>query len=593
MQRLAVKVFWDAGPAMGISFIDGVTDALVARTICLLNGRIDNLRQVAAQVNCRPNLGAEATLIEAWRKWGVDCASKMIGEFAFVIVDGASRTVYSASDHIGIRCAYYWRRREQIVVGFSMDAVRRLVDPMPRPDEAEVMAFVLGLCDQSERTVYADVTRLQGGHWMSVDQTRLRCERYWNPAFGESGIHRDLGECAEGLREVFKTAVSDRFSAYPRVGSMLSGGLDSSSIVAMARMLAAPNGDEVSAYAGVFPGLSDRAPRSDERPWMRAVSAQGGLRYREVALDSVSLLENSGWQHEELDSHPNLYLELEIFRLAAADGISAVCSGNDGDTVVGYGFNRLYYLLMDLRLVEFCRQVTALRRLRGKRYRRIVWQFGLSPVLQKLTGRSGRIDNIDLIGGPIGAPVNRARAVELGLPTRIIAQAREDARWYDSEGELTVAVLKCAQTRRVLGLLRKAGEISGVAVVLPFMDRRVIEYCIGLPDAVRLSGGYDRAVMREAMRGILPDEVRQRWRKQDISLNATEAFLERDLVRARAWILDSERHLAPYYDMRALETLLTRISTERRMEQRELFVAFNAAVLAAWLGRVGTRGRLD
>ncbi|HEY4597505.1 MAG TPA: asparagine synthase-related protein, partial [Thermoanaerobaculia bacterium] len=203
----------------------------------LLDGRLDNRPELIARLS--PAKGLEASdaeiLLAAYLEWGDACVDRLLGDFAFAIWDAGRRRLLCAVDPLGIKPLHY--AQVGSLICFASDAVQVLRHPAV-PDgynEVEIAAYLAGGCEDPERSFFAAVHKLGPGRRLVVEKGGLRAERYWSPAPEEIRYPRDE-DYVDRFRELLQRAVTDRMrGAGSFVGIAMSGGLDSTSVAALAQ----------------------------------------------------------------------------------------------------------------------------------------------------------------------------------------------------------------------------------------------------------------------------------------------------------------------------------------------------------------------
>lgn len=214
------------------------------------DARLDNRDELSASLNVSDRAVSDSTLILlAYDRWGDACPERLLGDFAFVIWDGRREALLCARDPMGVKPLYYHHQPNRLFAFASeIKALLCLAEIPRRLNEQRVADYLVPILEDMEATFFRDIVRLPPGHRLLLDSRGLALQRYWSldPA---REVRLDSDEAyAEAFRTLFTDAVRARLrSAYP-VGSLLSGGLDSSSITCAARSLIATNGGGTAAY---------------------------------------------------------------------------------------------------------------------------------------------------------------------------------------------------------------------------------------------------------------------------------------------------------------------------------------------------------
>jgi asparagine synthase (glutamine-hydrolysing) len=445
-------------------------------------------------------------------------------------------------------------------------------------------------------TFYRDILRLPAAHSITVDHGETQVRSYWSlDPSRELRLPSDEAY-AEAFREIFTEAVRYRLrSAFP-IGSTLSGGLDSSSIACVARdLLAAEGNGRLHTFSAIFPGLPEEdLPKIDERPYIEAVLAMGGFDPHYVEADCLSPLTDLDrvlWHEDGAFWAPNLYMHWALYGAARQQNVRTFLDGLDGDTTVSYGLGYFTELTRAGRWRTLVAEATALSKQPNSfPPRRIVWQYGLRPLMPESAVRAWRL----LRGRPratalAGKAINPVLAKRVGLAER--------ARTLGRNGHGPAYTARAAHWRGLTsGLIPYALELTDRAAAAfalearyPFFDRRLVEFCLALPAGQKLHQGWSRAIMRRAMAGILPQEVQWRFHKANLSPNFRRRLLDCERRTLDEVILHEPQIIQEYVDVSALRAAYHRYSSQPMQAGEDSLTIYGAMILALWLQRSSLR----
>ena len=498
-------------------------------------------------------------ILRAYLRWGEACPNHLLGDYAFAVWNARTRTLFCARDHIGARPLYYAETAQGIVFASAVEGVLAAPGVSDELDEATVAQYLTGLSLLSTtRTFFDSVRKLPPGYTLTVgcDPLRqgnaasrlpVRLERYWRPEAVPRARPASDDEYAEEFLALYARAVRDRLCGPDPVGVHLSGGLDSSSIAVLAARELRRQGRPSPLAFSWLPELGAAAPaptHAKEYALIDAVCAQEGLQVFHRALsvaDFVAILRRDG-AYPGIHVHPN---EEVVQRGAEARGVRVLLSGWGGDEGASFnGRGHLEHLLLSGRwgkLAAECRAGGAgARQILGCVLRLAV--PGLMLDLRRLRrgkprrARSGMLD-----------PAFRRRTKPRPEPV---------PRYPD---------VRCSQVRllqfphlsvRIEGWAA-SGARRGIEYRYPLLDRRLLEFALGLPPAQFRRGRWGRWLMRHALRTVLPPEVCWHASKTDPGRFASmrDAFFEAvPAIREELAVASPSR--AGYVDMaRLLESL--------------------------------------
>ena len=493
-----------------------------------LDGRVDNreeLRQAlrAAGYSLRSDSDAELVL-RAYACWGAACASRILGDFAFVVWDRRARQLVCGRDILGLRPFYYHLDGRTFRCGSELQQL--LVDPAvtPAPNEGMIGEYLASAITDLEETLYRGLLRLPPAHILIVRPDGIRKQRYWDGNLTKEIRYRRDAEYAEHFRAVFTDAVRLRLRSHRPVGAELSGGLDSSSVVCVAQALRG-NGQGpdsgLETFSLVFPGSScDESAYSQDvvRRWpVTAHTVRPPPYTRALCLAQVRR-----WR--DVPEYPNGMMSDSLRHLARQRGCRALLTGWGGDEwLTGHPLH-LADLLRQRRIAAMVRQLADDARLVGTgRIRdavRVLLTYGVWPLLPEsvrppIRWALGRPDVPPWIPPAFAKRIglrDRLHRGDRGSPAASLAQARA---FRDATGGTTVHVREIGE---------RQAAWCGLELRHPFYDRRVVEFGLQIPEEQRWRGAVTKFVLREAMTGVLPESVRQRRTKAEFSLPFVQAL---------------------------------------------------------------------
>jgi asparagine synthase (glutamine-hydrolysing) len=572
------------------------TQPLVHRTgafVLTADARIDNRDELIRELGPLRRDGAATDselILAAYDRWGRRCPEHLVGDFAFALWDDAKGHLFCARDHFGVKPFYYHHQPARLFAfATEIKGILALPGVPRRLNASRVADYLQWSFDDQEITFYTGIVRLPPAHTLVVNRERLTLQRYWSlDPEREVRLGSDRAY-AEAFMDVFTQAVQCRLrSAFP-VGSSLSGGLDSSSIVCTARDVLRR---QARPPLHTFSLLFDDLPECDESPFIDAVLDGGDLVPHRIRGDRLSPL-------EELDRYLtcedgaswvfNMCLHWAMHRSAAEHGVRVFLDGLGGDEVVCHGIGRLPELVRSGRLPELAVSVIRLGRHFGQPPMRILRRVAIRPLLPPAAlrlwaARRGRLPPAP--GPPRVRPlVASALAKRVGLEERL--------RHLDRARPAAPSTLRGSHYTALLDGINSAGfeSIDPVAAAFslepryPFYDRRLVEFCLALPGEQKLRWGWSRFILRQAMAGTLPERVRRRGGKTNLSAQFNEGFLAFERERIEAVVHGGTQTLAQFVDMEVLRELYRKYSTGERRQNAEL--VWHPVMLAVWLEHTG------
>ncbi len=524
------------------------------------DARIDNRDEVLRALglhDAEQSMTDAALIGRAWERWGERCLEHLHGDFAFALWDPVSRTLFCARDRMGVKPLYFHHGDEFFCAASEIEPLRALPSIAAEVDEIWVGDYLAGIFDDTARTFHAGIRRLPPAHLLLLREGRLDVRRYDRLDPEEAVRLSSDAEYAEAFLDHFTRAVRDRCAGPLGVAAALSGGLDSSSVVAVMRAVqgadAGPVGfpQPVRAFSIVF----DDVPASNERAFIESVVRLGGIEPSFIAGDAVSPLPDGDDMIASLGQPffaPNLFLHWEMFKAASSAGLGVWLDGLDGDTTVSHGMAYLPELARSGRWGTLRRELrgVAVHAGHGSAWRSLR-RTVLAPLVTAPLART-----VDALKGraPWGTmPIDRRFAARIGLRDRYAGQGASIARSRTLH-EDHVRRLEWGLHPFVLEMMDRAAAAHGIEPRYPFYDWRLIRFCCAIPSDQKLRDGWGRFVLRRAMQGLLPPDVQWRTSKGNPGPNFHRALrmFESDRIDG---MMNAPDPLAPYVDIDRLRAL--------------------------------------
>jgi asparagine synthase (glutamine-hydrolysing) len=235
-------------------------------SVCLVSDvRLDNRAELARELDLvhPEELADSSFLMAAWLRWGPSCLDHIIGGFAFAVWIPGRQELFAARDHSGERPLFYHRGEHFFALASMPKGLLALPGVFRGFDESRMVDWFGLLTPDWNKSLFAGISALPLGHWLKVTPGSFECRQYWHPSNAAPTRFKRDEEYPEALLEIFDRATEARLRTTKSVGSLLSAGLDCSSVTASAARLLAERGESLTAFTSVprpeFNGIS--------RPW--------------------------------------------------------------------------------------------------------------------------------------------------------------------------------------------------------------------------------------------------------------------------------------------------------------------------------------
>ncbi|HYD32784.1 MAG TPA: XrtA/PEP-CTERM system amidotransferase [Azospirillaceae bacterium] len=485
------------------------------RFVLVFNGEIYNFQGLMRELTTAGHVfrtrSDTEVIVHAWEEWGEKCVERLAGMFAFALWDAHRRTLFLARDRLGIKPLHYAELPGGTVL-FASEIKGLLEHPrLPRALDPLAVEDFFGLgYIPDPRTIYRSVRRLPPGHTLTIAPggDALEPRPYWDIAFAP---RHDLGEeeAAAELIEKLRAAVdSHRVSEVP-LGAFLSGGVDSSAMVAL---MAGMSADPVDACSIGF----DR-PDYDELEYARAVAGRFGARHHAERVDTgdFSLVDRLMGLYDEPFADSSALPTYRLCALARRH-VTVALSGDGGDELLA-GYRRYRLHVNEERVRRHLGP--AIRRplfgLLGAVYPKLAWApqpLRAKRTLQGLASDTaeGYLNIVALLRDDLRAalytPAFR-RELQGYHAVETFRRHLERAPTDDPLAQVQYLDLKTYLPADILTKVDRASMAHSLEVRVPLLDHTFVEWAATLPAALKLRGTEGKALFKKALEPLLPADI--------------------------------------------------------------------------------------
>jgi asparagine synthase (glutamine-hydrolysing) len=451
-------------------------------------------------------------ILRAYERWGERCPSHLLGDFAFAIWDASEQMLFAARDSLGTRELSYYIDDRVAIVSTTLLAILQHPWVESKINNNCLGAYLAGIYDRHEETLYDAIHYLIPAHALIVTADTFRIWRYWEIDPSRTLRYRDRKEYSQHFRELLVEVVRCRLRTNLPVGISLSGGLDSTTIAALSAILMDENpsrpteGRRLKTFSYVFNELTE----SDERRYIQPLVERYKLDAEFIPADDLWPLRNfAEWPSspEYILADSLTLLPAAIMAAAGRAGMRILLTGYNGDVL----FTGQNYWALDMlrhgRFRELAGTIAA--SYRSIDFRDSFFEFGLRRLIPASVAASYRkLKPRSILGISPGIDprfIARTDIMERLSPT--IPPGKWPPGMWQRYHTLTLS-----DNSQGPGAVRYQYNRQGVEHVLPYYDRRLIEFVMAVPAYILGMPDQDRLLHRETMEGILPDEIRLRQR---------------------------------------------------------------------------------
>lgn len=567
---------WDEGPVhLGhnrLSIID-LSDAAhqpmhYRRLTLIFNGEIYNYLELKKELEAKGHHFAthsdSEVLLNAYAEWGAECVTRFVGMWAFVIWDSEKKELFASRDRFGIKPFYYIHSNGSFFFASEMKTLKTV--PAFRNDinvNQVARGLQMGWLGYHDETYFTEIKALPAAHNLIYSDKGLSVQRYWDISAGSKSDLSFTDKC-DAFREAFSQSISIHLRSDVPVASCLSGGLDSSAIVSMVQHLNPEM--RYKSFSIYYEGKGD----VDERPFISEVIRK----YPNIETVYFSPTDNQiaesfhhALHHADVPVTGSSFIsQYFLMKLIADNGIKVVLDGQGADEYLG-GYMHSYYRLIGGMIQQ------------GK--------FGKALSLTKAVNHR------------LGSSVVKSAA---HLGKSMLAALRDEQQLYSLEfrnyypfmtnstgtpfhlqdvsgsrlDQFLYHLLFSTSLPSLLHYEDRNSMAFSIESRVPFLDHRLVEMAFGLSDDDRIHGTETKYVLRESLKGILPDAIYSRKDKKGFVTPGENKWLRGPLK----YLLDSDTAFPEFIDKTKANSIL---DDYRKGDNSKATLVWRLVVLRKWM----------
>jgi len=481
-------------------------------------------------------------ILHSYEEWGHECLSRFNGMWAFAIWDSRERKLFCSRDRFGIKPFYYFFDGKRLLVASEIKAILQADFVVRKPNNQTVFDYLaFALEDCTEDTFFDGIRQLRGGHYLEFHphERRFKIKRYYDVPLQHKLKGLSDEEYVRQFRELLEDSIQLRLISDVPLGTCLSGGLDSSSIVCVIDKLVREKGLKL-------PGMSDgqktfsarfREKEYDEGSFIDDVVRKTGVDAYHIYPSGEGLwktLPDLIWQQEEPFTHPCVYAQWEVYKLARQSGVKVALDGQGGDEMLA-GYDIYYaslfsHLMRTFHWKGLVRESLYHARWQGKAAGQdiLIAIYYLLPRDLKLWVRAAM---------RAGGKPCLNREFKAGFTGYRFRQGPSEVR-TDFFNEHLYERFAGSNLPGILREQDKNSMAHSIESRVPFLDYRLVEFVFSLPWEQKIHRGARKFVLRSAMKEILPESVANRQAK--MGFNApVDVWFKTELAEKVSEIINS------------------------------------------------------
>lgn len=484
-----------------------------------LTNRTELLKKFGTLPSERKKVTDNDLILKSYQKWGENCPEYLVGDFAFAIWDKQNQRLFCARDHFGASTLFFYKDSEKFIFGTQPFLILGFKGVEKKLNFDKLATYI---CPEPhiyarQQSWYENIFPVSPGTCLSIDNKGIKSRTYWKPKQKKTLTYKKESEIYEAFRELLFEVIEARLESHPFAASLLSGGLDSSSIVSIAANILEKQNREINVFASVVP-KEYKKTFEDELFYIDQFK-----KYPNVKLNYVSTPNSGPFSNLEdfFENHDNPILTSRHFlytaftnepRLNAANTIFDGGFGEMGVSSFAYGglaemFAKFQWIKLwrELKLNEELYNISLKYNIRANIINPFLPQFLINLRRRKLS-------NKDLVKAynPINEELTEKFLEKINLKDYLINQNTPNHQ------------------KRHVNDLKLLLEIMGESFPLnygndaveyrfPLLDKRLIDFTLAVPLSLKFKDGYSRFLIRASLDKILPPKIQWRTTKAPFS----------------------------------------------------------------------------
>lgn len=487
-----------------------------SRYVFVFNGEIYNFIELRSELETLGQVFYTDTDTEVFMNGlileGPSFQLRCNGMWSFCLWDRKTKTALFGRDRFGKKPLFYHLlSNNRLVFASEMKGIYPFLNTIQPNEKINIYLQKLFDYESSENCVIKGIKRLQPGYYATYKDGKFEPVRWWNTLDHLEDVSDNYEEQVEKWREIFLDSVKIRMRSDVSIGTALSGGLDSSAIFSSMNYLANKNNKLVRQADDWQNGFCSHYPGSslDESRWARIVTNSVGVDLKEVIIDP----QNSNWSINEAfyqveDPYLTLPLPmLETYRAISKFGIKVTIDGHGADELFS-GYGHLNSAFKSSNVGQTAELISIINSLQSGKYQFISENMKMNFIKKRLFMflKSCAIKPWNILKTVLG----KQDLEFLRYKLKYVDQSHYEFKKLDPLSKDLYEIFHITILPTLLRNYDRYSMASGVEVRMPFMDHRLVTYTFSLPWTSKVGGTYTKRIMRDSLKGILPEQIRTR-----------------------------------------------------------------------------------
>lgn len=547
------------------------------------DARIDNRDDLSKKLSIKnnENISDSFFILKAYQKWGENCVKELLGDFAFAIWDKNHDKLFCARDHMGVKQFYYYLSDNAFLFSTEIKALLKMSEVPLKLFEKKI-AFYLMLIMENKYTFFENIHSLVPAHYLVIKPNKCKIHCYWKLDPNSKIIFDSDEDYVNKFREIFTEAVRCRLRSAFSIGFELSGGLDSSSIVCMAKNIS-DNSNDIHTFSYVFKEFST----VDERYYIEKV-ATDSINSHYIFADNINPLDEIDtilWHQEQPFHTPNIAIIWNLYKKMQENDLRISFCGEGGDAVLMENiFKYFKELSLKSQWFKLIKELFYFSKHENIGFFKLFKNYILFPLIPKplkdilkpiYLGLHSTSNNDEFVLDTILSHNLMSKSGGIDYLNQL-----KWGHWSDTDTVAKYHYVSLTSHPYVLDLYDRLTSAFSIETRFPYYDKRLIEFCYAIPTEMKVRYGWSRYIMRIAMNGILPDEIQWRPNKTNFNPIYEKNLLNHDNI-LEEMIFNDDTFFKGYIDMERLKEIYREYKTGNKGNNP--FAIWLSIVMYLWL----------
>ena len=472
----------------------------------VFDGRIDNKKELIRKFNLEINISTINLILSIYLKVGNNISNYLSGAFAIIIYNKKSEEIFAIRDHMGMQPLYYFYENGYLVLSSNIKSILSLQNIKKVLNKERVIQYINDLSSSTDDTFFEKINKLPKASYISAKKNNFKIEKYFEfDTTSKINLKNDQ-EYSLLTKEKFSNVIKNQADSFHKIACKLSGGLDSSSIASfLAQEL---DNKKFNCYSVIY---KDDRSKKELHLMNDVVNEFKNIDHKLIELslkdfNIITTLVESYKNHDQVLPSFNRNFELAIFKEMNLFNDNVIFDGFDGDSSISFGLEKFILLSQNLNLFKMLneRKMYAKKHKLNFSYKTSLLFFSkhASPRLYKFIKKLFKKDAL-------------SRKI---FKDEFLKKSKESYfTRYKNEHEIHKDVMSHETWDYILEFTEQDASLNGIIELYPFFDKDFMQYLISIPISQKLNNGESRYHFRNAVNGIVPQNIQQRFEKGILS----------------------------------------------------------------------------